>query len=89
MGDSGEGLIDQQNRIQERMDEREEERARRAMPKGDRDPEQLRRAESLRLAYTEMSRQLQSATHTARRQQITSALAEIERQLKTLGARPH
>jgi hypothetical protein len=89
MGDSGEGLIDQQNRIQERMDEREEERARRAMPKGDRDPEQLRRTESLRLAYTEMSRQLQSATHTARRQQLTSALAEIERQLTTLGARPH
>ena len=58
MGDAGEGLIDAQNRIQERMDEREEERARRAMPQGDRDPEQLRRAESLRLAYTELSRQL-------------------------------
>ena len=52
MADAGEGLIDAQNRIQERMDEREEERARRAMPQGDRDPEQLRRAESLRLTYT-------------------------------------
>jgi hypothetical protein len=89
MGDSGEGLIDAQNRIQERMDEREEERARRATPKGDRDPEQLRRAESLRLAYTEHSRQLQAATHTARRQQLSSALAEIERQLNELGVRPH
>jgi hypothetical protein len=88
MGDSGEGLIDAQNRIQERMDEREEERARRAMPKGG-DPEQLRRAESLRLAYTELSRQLQAATHTARRQQLSSALAEIERQLNVLGVRPH
>ena len=67
MGDAGEGLIDAQNRIQERMDEREEERARRAMPQGDRDPEQLRRTESLRLAYTELSRQLRShdTHHTA------------------------
>ena len=89
MGDAGEGLIDAQNRIQERMDEREEERARRAMPKGERDPEQLRRAESLRLAYTEFSRQLQGATHAARKQQLSSALAEIEKQLKALGARPH
>ena len=89
MGDSGEGLIDAQNRIQERMDEREEERARRATPKGDRDPERLRRAESLRLAYTEHSRQLQAATNTARRQQLSSALAEIERQLKEFGVLPH
>jgi hypothetical protein len=89
MADAGEGLIDAQNRIQERMDEREEERARRAMPQGDHDPEQLRRAESLRLAYTELSRQLEATSHTARRQQLSSALAELERQLKALGARPH
>jgi hypothetical protein len=89
MGDAGEGLIDAQNRIQERMDEREEERARRAMPQGDRDPERLRRAESLRLAYTELSRQLEATTHTARRQQLSSALAALEDQLQALGARPH
>jgi len=85
MGDAGEGLIDAQNRIQERMDEREEERARRARRPGG-DPEQLRRAESLRLAYTELSRQLQATTHDARRQQLTGALAEVERQLEVLGA---
>jgi len=89
MADAGEGLIDAQNRIQERMDEREEERARRAMPQAQYDPEQLRRAESLRLAYTELSRQLEATTHIARRQQLTSALAELERQLESLGARPH
>jgi hypothetical protein len=89
MGDSGEGLIDAQNRIQERMDEREEERARRAIPHGDRDPEQLRRAESLRLASTELSRQLERATHSARKQQLSSALEEIDRQLKALGVRTH
>jgi hypothetical protein len=89
MADAGEGLIDAQNRIQERMDEREEERARRAMPQVDHDPEQLRRAESLRLAHTELSRQLEATSHTARRQQLSSALAELERQLKALGTRPH
>jgi hypothetical protein len=89
MADAGEGLIDAQNRIQERMDEREEERARRARHKADHNPEQLRRAESLRLAYTELSRQLQATTHTARRHQLTSALAEVERQLEMLGARPN
>jgi hypothetical protein len=89
MADAGEGLIDAQNRIQERMDEREEERARRAMPHGNRNPEQVRRAESLRLAHTELSRQLDVATHTARRQQLSSALAEITRQIEALGPRSH
>jgi hypothetical protein len=86
MADAGEGLIDAQNRIQERMDEREEERARRASRQTEKDPERLRRAESLRLAYKEMSRQLAAATHSARKQQLTSALAELDRQLAQLGA---
>lgn len=89
MADAGEGLIDAQNRIQERMDEREEERARRARAKADHDPERLRRAESLRLAYTELSRQLEATTHTARRQQLGHALEELDRQMKALGARAH
>ena len=86
MADAGEGLIDAQNRIQERMDEREEERARLARRQSEKDPEQLRRAESLRLAYTELSRQLAATAHNARRQQLTSALAELDRQLAQLGA---
>jgi len=86
MADAGEGLIDAQNRIQERMDEREEERARRARRQSEKDPEQLRRAESLRLAYTELRRQLAATTPSARRQQLTSALAELDRQLAQLGA---
>ena len=86
MADAGEGLIDAQNRIQERMDEREEERARRASRLTEKDPERLRRAESLRLAYTELSRQLAATTHNARKQQLTNALAEVDRQLAQLGA---
>jgi hypothetical protein len=89
MADAGEGLIDAQNRIQERMDEREEERARFARRHADYDPEQVRRAESLRLAYTELRRQLETTTHTARRQQLSCALAELERQLKAIGAHTH
>ena len=88
MGDAGEGLIDAQNRIQERMDEREEERARRAIRQSEQDPERLRKAESLRLAYTELSRQLVETKHHARKQQLTSALAELEKQLKALGSAP-
>ena len=89
MADAGEGLIDAQNRIQERMDEREEERARRASRRADQDPEQFRRVESLRQAYTEISRQLSATTHQARRQQLNSAIAELEKQLAALGARAH
>ena len=86
MADAGEGLIDAQNRIQERMDEREEERARRAVRQTERDPEKLRRTESLRLAYTELSRQLAETKHDARKKQLTSALAELDRQLVAMGA---
>ena len=86
MADAGEGLIDAENRIQERMDERAEERARRASRHPGQDPEQVRRAESLRLAYTELNRQLKATPHAARKQQLTSALAELERQLEALGA---
>lgn len=87
VADAGEGLIDAQSRIQERMDEREEERARRARHLlAHQDPEERRRAESLRLAHTELSRQLQSTTHKARRDQLASALAELDRQLAALGA---
>jgi hypothetical protein len=89
MADAGEGLIDAQNRIQERMDEREEERARRAVRQKEQDPEKLRRAESLRLAHTELSRQLVETKHEARKKQLTSALAELDKQLAAFtSARP-
>ena len=53
MGDAGEGLIDAEARIQERMEELERERARKNN-KTVGDPEQLRALESLRLARTEL-----------------------------------
>lgn len=79
MGDAGEGLIDAEARLQERMDELEESR-RVAKDKGPKvDPEHVRQLESLRLAKIELQRQLEATTHEARKSQIVSAIAEIDR----------
>ncbi|MCX6552663.1 MAG: hypothetical protein NTY02_16945 [Acidobacteria bacterium] len=84
MSDSGEGLVDATSRLAERMEEMEEDR-RRARVAGPRiDPEKARVLESLRLAKTEMQRQFSVMTHEARRQQLTSAMAEIDRRLADL-----
>ena len=81
MGDAGEGLIDAEARLQERMDELEESR-KAQKDKGPKvDPEHARQMESLRLARVELQRQLETTTHEARRTQIGQAVAEIERRL--------
>jgi hypothetical protein len=81
MGDAGEGLIDAEARLQERMDELEESR-RVAKDRGPKvDPEVARQMESLRLARIELQRQLDVTTHEARRTQIQQALGEIEKRL--------
>jgi ABC-type phosphate transport system auxiliary subunit len=81
MGDAGEGLIDAEARLQERMDELEESR-KAAKDRGPKvDPEHARQMESLRLARIELQRQLDATTHSARRDQIGQALAEIEKRL--------
>jgi hypothetical protein len=84
MGDAAEGLIDADARLQERMEELEESRkaARDRRPKID--PERARATESLRLARTELQRQLEATAHPARREQISQAVAEIERRLASL-----
>ena len=84
MGDSGEGLIDQDSRIQERMDELARERAERAAA-DTRDPETLREIESIRLARTELERQLENTTHPRRREQLTQALKELEKRSRAIG----
>lgn len=83
MGDAGEGLIDQDSRIQERMDEMARERDQLRAP-APRDPEQQRALESLRLARTELERQLTATTHEGRRAQIGQAMAEIDRRIATM-----
>ncbi len=84
MGDAGEGLVDAESRLAERMEEREEEKKRsRQIAKGG-DPERTRQIESCRLARTEMQRQLELATHQARKQQLSQAIAELDRRITQL-----
>lgn len=84
MGDAAEGLIDADLRIQERMEELEQERraAKKAGPA--KDPAKVRELESCRLAQIEMRRQFEASTHPARKEQITAALAELDRRIKAL-----
>ena len=81
MGDSGEGLVDADARIQEQIEERESERRRRAQGLPKIDPEKVRQLESLRLARAELERQSGSTTHPVRKQQIQAAIAEIDKRL--------
>jgi hypothetical protein len=84
MGDAGEGLVDAESRLAERMEEREQEKKRARQGGKGGDPERMRQSESLRLARTEMQRQLDLATHAARKQQLQQAVAELDRRLKEL-----
>jgi hypothetical protein len=83
MGDSGEGLVDADARIQELMEEREQDRKQRAAAQPVTDPERTRAIESLRLARAELERQSGATTHPVRKQQIQAAIAEIDRRLAT------
>jgi hypothetical protein len=80
MSDSGEGLVDAEARLQEQIDAREAERQRRAAGPV-KDPEKMRAVASLKLARTDLTRQLEAATHPARRQQLEAAIAEVDRRL--------
>ncbi len=81
MGDSGEGLVDADARIQERIEERESERRRRGNVQPTANPERVRELESLRLAKAELARQAGTTTHPVRQKQIQAAIEEIDRRL--------
>lgn len=84
MGDAGEGLVDAESRLAERIDEREQDKRRARHAAKAADPERTRQLESLRLALTEMQRQLELATHDARKQQLRQAVEEINRRIQDL-----
>ena len=84
MGDAGEGLVDAESRLAERLEEREEEKKRARQVGKTGDPERARQIESFRLARTEMLRQLELATHQVRRQQLDQAIAELDRRITQL-----
>ena len=87
MGDAGEGLVDAESRLAERMEEREQEKRQARLALSTTDPERARETESLRLAKTEMQRQLDLTTHEVRRAQLAQALSEIDKRLKALIAK--
>jgi len=83
MGDSGEGLVDAEARIQERIEELQKEREQASRPLVE-NPERVRKLESLKLARMEVSRQLAITPHPARKNQLSAALADIERQVREI-----
>ena len=85
MSDAGEGLIDADARIQERMEELERDRMQ-SKKKDTRDPEKVRTFESLRLAKTELERQFEATQHEGRRAQLKQAIVEVERRMAEASA---
>ncbi|HEY2383105.1 MAG TPA: hypothetical protein VGK48_18165 [Terriglobia bacterium] len=83
MGDSGEGLIDNEGRIQERIEELQRDRAQSGKP-AVKNPKLLQQIESLQLARKEMARSLETTTHEARRKQLAAALADLDRRIQEL-----
>ena len=84
MGDAGEGLIDSESRIQERMEEFAREKRAAVKPHDARDAEQLHALESLRLARTELERQFAATSHERRRAQLIEVLVEVNRRMAVL-----
>ena len=80
MGDAGEGLIDADSRIQERMEELARERAERNAAVSV-DPGQARALESLKLAKLDLERQLGATSHDGRRKVIQQAIVEIDKRI--------
>jgi beta-phosphoglucomutase-like phosphatase (HAD superfamily) len=77
MGDAGEGLVDAESRVQERMEELERERAeKRAIHLAD--PAMAGALESLRLARAELARPLVVTSHPQRRAMLEQAIVEID-----------
>jgi hypothetical protein len=81
MGDAGEGLVDAESRIAERMEEREQEKRKARQIGKTVDPEKARQLESFRLAKTEKERELELTTHETRRTQLQQVIAELDRRI--------
>jgi hypothetical protein len=82
MGDGAEGLVDAQARIQDRLDELEQ--ARRYTRRVVRNPELEQRLQSLHLARTDLQRQADNGASPRRKEQLLSAIAELDRRIAEL-----
>jgi hypothetical protein len=86
MGDAGEGLIDNDARIQERRDELEQAR-KESKERDVRNPAALQEMESLRLTRAAIVGQLETTAHDKRRAALTQALADIDRRIAEASAK--
>jgi len=86
MGDSGEGLVDAEARIQERMEEMEQERERAKGPRVKKNAQLEREIESLKMARTALEQQLKTTTNSARKGQLTKALEDLDSKIAVLTA---
>jgi hypothetical protein len=84
MGDSGEGLVDANSRLQEQMEEIQESRRKEKQGGSSLDPEHIQAVESLRLAKIDLERQLSITVHEVRRLHLMNALNDIDRRLSDL-----
>lgn len=84
MGDSGEGLIDADARIQELADEREAARRERRTPQAPVDPVKKAQMTSLSLGLAELRRQFDATEHPVRKKQLKAAISDVEKKLAAL-----
>jgi hypothetical protein len=84
MGDAGEGLIDAEDRFQQWVAEREQQKQRKGVASAD--PERERKLNSLRLAQAELERQRAVTQSPIRQKQIVQALADLEIQIRKLAS---
>jgi cell fate (sporulation/competence/biofilm development) regulator YlbF (YheA/YmcA/DUF963 family) len=86
MGDGAEGLVDAQARIQDRLDDLEQQR-RMSRARAVKDPEAARQLESLQLARKELDRQASVTTHQVRQQQLQAAISDLDKRIASLRER--
>ena len=82
MGDAGEGLVDAEDRLQQHLAEREQEKQRRGT--APQDPERMKKLQSLQLARAELQHQQALTQSEIRREQIRQALADLDRRIGEL-----
>lgn len=83
MGDAGEGLIDAEDRLQQWVAEREQQKQRKGVAAAD--PERERKLSSLRLAKAELERQRAVTESPIRQKQIVQALQDLEAAISNVG----
>jgi hypothetical protein len=80
MGDAGEVLVDAEDRLQERLAEREQEKGRRNNPPPP-NPARQQKLTTLELAKAELQNQAGVTQNPLRRKQIEQALADLNRRI--------